>query len=95
MLASAADIRAIEGVISPQRLSTYATAQGMQNSRRVLDLFAWNAQISGAFMLPQQICEVAVQNAASEVLEAVYGPQWPWAPRVSVVGQQFCLVAPL
>lgn len=79
MLASAADIRAIEGVISPQRLSTYAAAQGMQNSRRVLQLYAWNAEISGAFMLPQQICEVAVRNAASEVLGAVYGPQWPWA----------------
>ncbi|MGI0649477.1 hypothetical protein ACRCPS_31155 [Pseudomonas aeruginosa] len=79
MLASAADIRAIEGVISPQRLSTYAAAQGMQNSRRVLELYAWNAEVSGAFMLPQQICEVAVRNAASEVLEAVYGPQWPWA----------------
>lgn len=79
MLTSAADIRAIEGVISPQRLSTYAAAQGMQNSRRVLELYAWNAEVSGAFMLPQQICEVAVRNAAAEVLEAVYGPQWPWA----------------
>ncbi|WRW29470.1 hypothetical protein VQ574_20945 (plasmid) [Stutzerimonas frequens] len=51
----------------------------MQNSRRVLELYAWNAEVSGAFMLPQQICEVAIRNAASEVLEAVYGPQWPWA----------------
>lgn len=79
MLASAADIRAIEGVISPQRLSTYAAAQGMRNSRRVLELYAWNAEVSGAFMLPVQICEVAVRNAVSEVLAAVYGAQWPWS----------------
>lgn len=79
MLTTASDILAIQNVISHQRLSTYAKALGMQNSRRVLELYAWNAEVSGAFMLPQQICEVAVRNAASEVLEAVYGPTWPWA----------------
>ncbi|WP_232487302.1 hypothetical protein [Azotobacter chroococcum] len=79
MLASAADIQAIERVITRQRLSTYAGALGMRNARRTLDLYAWNAQVAGAFMLPQQICEVAIRNAAGEVLEAVYGHQWPWA----------------
>lgn len=76
---AAADILAIEGVISPQRISTYSAALGMKNNRRALELYAWNAEVSGAFMLPQQICEVAIRNAVSEVLEAIYGPQWPWA----------------
>jgi hypothetical protein len=53
---------------------------GIQNTRHTLELYAWNAAISGAFMLPQQICEVAVRNAVSEALEKVYGPKWPWTP---------------
>lgn len=79
MLTTAADIKAIERVITSQRLSTYSGSIGMRNARRTIELYAWNAQIAGAFMFPQQICEVAIRNAAGEVLEAVYGHQWPWA----------------
>lgn len=76
----AADLLAVEGVITPQRLGTYERALGMKNTRRALELYAWNAEVSGAFMLPQQVCEVAIRNAVAEVLEVVYGAQWPWAP---------------
>jgi len=79
VLTTAADIKAIERVITSQRLSTYSGSIGMRNARRTIELYAWNAQIAGAFMFPQQICEVAIRNAAGEVLEAVYGHQWPWA----------------
>lgn len=75
----AADLLAVEKAISPQRLGTYENAMGMKNTRRALELYAWNAQVTGAFMLPQQVCEVVIRNAVSQVIEAVYGPEWPWS----------------
>lgn len=39
----------------------------------------WNAHVSAAFMVPLHICEVVTRNAISDVLEAVYGAQWPWS----------------
>ena len=69
----------VQFVLSTERLGTYTRTAGMVDTKHALALYAWNAQISGAFMLPQQVCEVAVRNAASEVICAVYGPQWPWA----------------
>lgn len=69
----------VQFVLSTERLSTYTRSAGMVDTKHALALYAWNAQISGAFMLPQQVCEVAVRNAVSEVLGSVYGPQWPWA----------------
>lgn len=35
--------------------------------------------MSGALMLPQQVCEVAVRNVVSEILSLVNEAQWPWA----------------
>src|SRR5690554_2789998 len=45
-----------------------------------LNLYVWNAQLSGAFMAPLHICEVVVRNAISDALEAKYGEHWPWSP---------------
>jgi len=45
-----------------------------------LELYDWNAQVSGAFMAPLHICEVVMRNAVSDALTAVYGPRWPWSP---------------
>jgi hypothetical protein len=45
-----------------------------------LDLYDWNAQISGAFMAPLHICEVVMRNAVSDALTGIYGPRWPWSP---------------
>lgn len=45
-----------------------------------LELYAWNAQVSAALLTPLHICEVAIRNAVSEVLETVYGARWPWEP---------------
>lgn len=30
-------------------------------------------------MVPIHLCEIAVRNAASDAIEAVYGAQWPWS----------------
>ncbi|WP_185732324.1 hypothetical protein [Burkholderia sp. Bp8963] len=45
-----------------------------------LKLYAWNAAVSGALLPVLHVCEVAVRNAVSEALEAVYGANWPWSP---------------
>ena len=44
-----------------------------------LELYDWNAQVSGAFMAPLHICEVVMRNAVSDALTAVYGARWPWS----------------
>ncbi|PKF48634.1 hypothetical protein AT251_24640 [Enterovibrio nigricans] len=43
-----------------------------------MSLYAWNGQVSSAFMLPLHICEVIVRNAVHDVLTKVYGERWPW-----------------
>jgi hypothetical protein len=45
-----------------------------------LRLYRWNVELSAALMVPIHLCEITVRNAASDALEAVYGPQWPWSP---------------
>ena len=42
----AADLLAVEKAISPQRLGTYEKAMGMKNTRRALELYAWNGHWS-------------------------------------------------
>jgi hypothetical protein len=76
---SAADAKTVELVLSRERVGTYARSANMANTAQALSLYSWNAQVSGAFMLPQQVCEVAVRNAVSEILGLVYGANWPWA----------------
>ncbi|MFW1825126.1 hypothetical protein [Acinetobacter baumannii] len=44
-----------------------------------LDLYAWNADVSGALLIPLHICEVAIRNAVAEAIENVYGDRWPWS----------------
>lgn len=44
-----------------------------------LELYIWNAKVSGAFLAPLHVCEVVIRNAASEALESVYGAEWPWS----------------
>lgn len=42
-------------------------------------MYEWNLQLSAAFVVPLQICEVAMRNGVVEVLEKVHGPNWPWS----------------
>lgn len=73
-------ISAIKAALSRERFATYEQASSNKATQRsALDLYEWNAQISAAFLFPQQICEVTTRNAAATVLEQVFGPQWPWS----------------
>ncbi|MBX8490877.1 hypothetical protein K5D44_12110 [Pseudomonas cichorii] len=73
------DAQAIELVISKDRLATYLRILKTRNLSHAIELYHWNAEVSGAFLLPQQVCEVAIRNAVSEALASVYGNAWPWA----------------
>jgi hypothetical protein len=35
--------------------------------------------LSSAFIVPLQVCEVAVRNGVAEAIEAVHGSNWPWS----------------
>lgn len=76
--ASPIPIHEVEWILSAGRFSTYLrAAQG--DTTRALELYAWNAQVSAALMVPSHFAEVAVRNAVDEVLTVVYGSRWPWS----------------
>lgn len=71
---------AVRAALSPARMSTYescADAAG-HDAASALALYAWNARISGALLVPLHICEVVVRNAVADALESTHGPDWPW-----------------
>lgn len=74
--------RAICRTLSEARLGTYIQPFEGQTETPVasaLELYIWNAKVSGAFLAPLHVCEVVVRNAASESLSQVYGADWPWS----------------
>lgn len=81
-MSSKLTLGAVTQSLSQARISTYQAAIGAASpdDARVLDLYAWNARVSGVLLPPLHICEVVIRNAVSEVLEKVYGAQWPWSP---------------
>lgn len=71
---------AVKAALSAARMSTYescAIAAG-HDAASALTLYAWNARISGALLIPLHICEVVVRNAVADALESTHGPDWPW-----------------
>lgn len=74
-------IDAVTVIISSPRISTYENATGGKkpNSLDALNLYAWNADVSGALLIPLHICEVAIRNAVAEAIEQVYGNKWAWS----------------
>jgi hypothetical protein len=76
--------QAIKDALSGARVGTYEVASTVVPRLPVLAdalaLYAWNAQVSAALMVPLHICEVVIRNAVSDALERVYGPTWPWSP---------------
>jgi hypothetical protein len=74
-------IDAVTIVISPARISTYENATGGKkpDNLEALNLYAWNADISGALLIPLHVCEVAIRNAVSRAIENIYGDRWPWS----------------
>lgn len=82
MLSMKDQISAVKGALSAPRIGTYEVAAGTNGDEdpSALNLYLWNAQISGAFLAPLHICEVVVRNAVADALERKYGAKWAWAP---------------
>lgn len=72
------ELRELPDIISAPRFATYL--QATTNDReRALALYEWNLELSSAFIIPLQICEVAVRNAVAEAIEKIHGATWPWS----------------
>lgn len=67
----------IVSVLSAARLTKYSAAKPAPAD--ALELYAWNAHISSALMIPSHFAEVLTRNAVSDALTTVYGPDWPWS----------------
>lgn len=82
MLSMKDQIAAVKGALSAPRIGTYEVAAGTNGNEdpSALNLYLWNAQISGAFLAPLHICEVVVRNAVANALEPKYGAKWAWSP---------------
>ncbi len=74
---SAEELRDLPDIISAPRFATYLQAKG-GHVADALELYAWNAEVSAAFMVPLHLAEVAIRNAAAEAIQAVHGANWPW-----------------
>lgn len=63
----------IKASLSAARVGTYEAYvgghAGVDQTKKALNLYMWNAQVSAAFLVPLHICEVVTRNALSEVLE--------------------------
>lgn len=88
MATTIAEIPPVKAALSAARIGTYEVAAGIidpatgapdPTSTQALELYAWNALVSGALLMPLHVCEVVVRNAVSEALEARYGANWPWS----------------
>lgn len=74
-------VQAIKRALTHSRMSTYEKVfEGNPDRRLALELYAWNALVSAAFLAPLHLCEVVVRNAVADALEAQYGERWPWSP---------------
>ena len=71
---------AVTSAISATRMGTYLNATGFGAGATSLDIYVWNALVSGAFFSVLHVCEVVVRNAIAHALELKYGPNWPWDP---------------
>jgi hypothetical protein len=80
---TAEELIAIPYVISQPRFSTYLRVE-QDHTPSALALYRWNLQISAAFFMPLQICEVAIRNATAEAIEAEFGDKWPWTKGFSL-----------
>ena len=72
------ELRDLPLIISAPRFATYLQATG-NDRQRALALYEWNLTLSSAFIVPLQVCEVAVRNGVAEAIEKVHGPNWPWS----------------
>jgi hypothetical protein len=71
------EIHNLPNVLSAPRFATYL-AEKNGDKHLALALYQWNLELSAAFFVPLQLCEVSVRNAIVEAIEATYGANWPW-----------------
>ncbi|MHB8286207.1 MAG: hypothetical protein ACYDD1_16240 [Caulobacteraceae bacterium] len=72
------ELRELPEAISGPRFATYLRVCGNDHAA-ALAFYHWNLEVSAAFMVPLQICEVAVRNGVVEAIELVHGSNWPWS----------------
>lgn len=70
----------IEANLSLLRMSRFIGATGFSPTADALEIYTWNALVSGAFISSLHICEVSIRNGIANALERVYGADWPWNP---------------
>lgn len=73
------DYSQIINTLSNTRMGTYLSANGFSPNADALEIYKWNALVSGAFFSSLHICEVAVRNGIAGALERAYGVNWPWS----------------
>lgn len=71
------EIHSLPAVLSAPRFATYL-AEKASDKEAALELYRWNMELSAAFFVPLQICEVSVRNSIVAAIEDTYGANWPW-----------------
>ncbi|MFG1404399.1 hypothetical protein [Xanthobacter sediminis] len=71
------EIHSLPAVLSAPRFATYLVEMA-SDKEAALELYRWNLELSAAFFVPLQICEVSVRNSIVSAIEGTYGPNWPW-----------------
>lgn len=71
------EIQQLPDILSAPRFATYLSVKG-GDKVAALELYRWNLELSAAFFVPLQICEVALRNSIVRAIEKIYGPTWPW-----------------
>lgn len=72
---TAAQVADLEGILSAPRFATYLRETGGDRIR-AMQLYCWNTDLSAAFYIMLQFCELAVRNGALEAIEAEFGANW-------------------
>ncbi|MGU7769865.1 hypothetical protein ACV229_06760 [Burkholderia sp. MR1-5-21] len=74
-------IDAVTKALSRPRMATFDAIARPADDHDLasLQLYAWNAAVSGALLPVLHVCEVVIRNAVSDVLDTVYGANWPWS----------------
>lgn len=71
------EIHSLPSILSAPRFATYLIEKN-GDKLEALRLYQWNLEISSAFFVPLQICEVSIRNSIVAAIEATYGANWPW-----------------
>tara|TARA_R100000687_G_scaffold81338_2_gene78194 strand:+ start:718 stop:1371 length:654 start_codon:yes stop_codon:yes gene_type:complete len=72
------EVQHLPSVLSSPRFATYLIEKN-SDKEQALALYQWNLELSSAFIIPLQICEVGVRNSIVTAIENAYGQNWPWA----------------